>query len=159
MTTRPARQYRGIEVLRGAWGAALLATPDRALGLVHGVRVDSKSRIVARILGVRQLTQAALSGHRPSPEVLAMGVWVDAVHAVSALGLAVVDSGRVRAGLSDAAIAAMWAGAGYRDLDGDRATPPAHQRFRDQLAVGVLTHAPAGSLLLRQAARARQRAG
>ena len=108
------------------------------------MRVDTKSRVIARILGARQLSQAALSGFRPSPEVLAMGVWVDTVHALTALGLALVDGARARAGLTDTAIAGLWATAGYRDLTRGRATPPAHQRRRDQLAVLVLTHAPAG---------------
>lgn len=59
---------------------------------VHHVTVDNKSVLIARILGVRQLAQAVLSGVRPSPEVLAMGVWVDGVHAMTALGLACVDA-------------------------------------------------------------------
>lgn len=42
------------------------------------------SLIVARILGARRLTQAALSDVGPSPEVLAMGVWVDCAHATLA---------------------------------------------------------------------------
>ena len=148
--TQQARDYRVIEVLRGAWGAALLAAPDRILSAIQGVRVDTKSRVIARILGARQLSQAALSGFRPSPEVLAMGVWVDTVHALTALGLALVDCDRARAGLTDTAIAGLWATAGYRDLTRGRATPPAHQRRRDQLAVLVLTHAPGGRVLRKQ---------
>ena len=105
---------------------------------VHHVRVDTKSLAVARILGARQLTQAALSGLRPSPEVLAMGVWVDAVHAMTAFGLAVLDRSRARAGLTDTAIAGLWAVIGYRDLVSAQPTPPAHQRRRDQLARIVL---------------------
>jgi hypothetical protein len=151
-----SKQYRGVEVLRGGWGAALLAAPDHILGLLHGVRVDSKSRVVARILGARHLTQAVLSGYRPSPEVLAMGVWVDTVHALTALGLAVLDPTRARAGLTDTAIGAMWGAAGYQDLRAARATPPAHQRIRDQPAVAVLDHAPAGRLLLKKIDRALQ---
>jgi hypothetical protein len=50
--------------------------------------------------------------------VLAMGVWVDAVHAATALGWAVVDRTRARAGITDTAVAAIWTGAGYRDLKG-----------------------------------------
>lgn len=140
--------YRSIEAFRGAWGVALLAYPDCVLRSVHGLKIDSKSRVVARILGARHVTQALLSGHRPSPEVLAMGVWVDSVHALTALGLAVVDRARVRAGLTDAAVAAVWAAAGYRDLRHATATPPAHQRIRDRLAVAVLKRAPVGSPLL-----------
>jgi hypothetical protein len=120
------------------------------MGNVHHLTVDTKSVMIARILGARQLTQAALSGFRPSPEVLAMGVWVDAVHASTALALAVIDPSRARAGLTDAAIAGIWAGAGYRDLARARAGPPSYQRRRDRLARIVLGVAPGRKLLLRQ---------
>jgi hypothetical protein len=114
---------------------------------VHHVRVDHKSVVIARILGARQLTQATLSGFRPSPEVLAMGVWVDAVHAMTALGLAVLDRSRARAGVTDTAIAGLWAAAGYRDLASAQATPPAQQRVRDQLARIVLGVVPGAAPL------------
>ena len=151
------RQSRSIEVLRGAWGLALIAVPDQALGVVHGLRIDTKSRTIARILGARHLTQAVLSGDRPSPEVLAMGVWVDTVHALTALGLAGIDRRRTRASLADTAIAAVWAAAGYRDLTIARATPPRHQRIRDQLAEVVLARVPAGSFLQQKVDDARHR--
>ena len=134
----------------------MLISPDRTLATVHNLRIDNKSRVIARILGARHLTQAVLSGHDPSPEVLAMGTWVDSVHALTAFGLAVVDRGRARAGATDAIIAAVWAGAGYRDLHGARGTSPRHQRIRDQLAVMVLSHVPAGPPLLRTARRDRR---
>jgi hypothetical protein len=146
-TATPSRGSRRIEILRGAWGIALLIGPDQVLARVHGLRIDTKSRVVARILGARHLTQALLSGLRPSPEVLAMGVWVDAVHALTALGLVATDRSRVRAGLTDTAIAAGWGAVGYRDLVAGP-TPPSHEGIRDSLAVGVLSHVPAGPLLL-----------
>ncbi|WP_255605675.1 hypothetical protein [Mycolicibacterium xanthum] len=146
-----AAAMRAIELGRAAWGAALLADPDAVLGTVHGLTVDDRSRVVARILGARQLTQATLSGLRPTPEVLAMGTWVDAVHALTALGLVVVDRSRARAGITDAVIAAGWAGAGWRDLRRAAPTPPAHRRVRDRLAVRLLHLAPGGRGLLRAA--------
>jgi hypothetical protein len=151
----PSR-YRKIEGARAAWGLALLVAPARTLAIVHGLTVDSRSRAVARVLGARHLTQATLSGVRPSPEVLAMGVWVDAVHAATAVGLAVLDRSRARAGLTDAAIAGVWAGAGFHDLDTAKATPPQHQRLRDTLAAIVLRYAPGGRPLLSRARRARR---
>jgi hypothetical protein len=141
---------RKIELFRATWGAALLIAPRLVMKRVHHVRVDTKSVVVARILGARQLSQAALSGVRPSPEVLAMGVWVDAVHSLTALGLAAVDRSRVRAGLTDTAVAALWAVAGYRDLAGARPAPAAYQRRRDRLAATVLRVAPGGHLLSQQ---------
>ncbi|APE15844.1 hypothetical protein BOH72_12065 [Mycobacterium sp. WY10] len=144
----PATRSRWIELSRAGWGFALLVAPRPVMEHVHRVEVDSKSVVVARILGARHLTQALLSGWRPSPEVLAMGVWVDAVHAMTALGLAVVDRARARAGLTDVAAAIVWAGAGYHDLSQRSATPPSHQRVRDRLARIVLNVVPGGDSLL-----------
>jgi hypothetical protein len=126
------------------------------MGSVHHLTVDTKSVVIVRILGARQLTQAALSGFRPSPEVLAMGVWVDAVHTSTALALAVIDRSRARAGLTDAAVAGIWTGAGYRDLARAGATPPSYQRRRDRLARIVLDAVPGRKLVLRQVNADRQ---
>ena len=149
--TQHTSPHRRIEIVRGIWGAALLLEPDRVLATVHGLHVDARSRTVARVLGARHLTQAALSGYRPSPEVLAMGVWVDAVHALTAIGLAIVDRNRARAGLTDGAVAALWAVDGNHDLARLSVTPVAHQRIRDRLAIAVLSHAPGGGVLLARA--------
>ncbi|HZQ32793.1 MAG TPA: hypothetical protein VFB19_13785 [Mycobacterium sp.] len=143
------KHWRAIELVRAGWGAALLLAPQHVMERVHHVDVDTKSVVVVRILGARQLTQATLSGFRPSPEVLAMGVWVDAVHALTALGLSAVDRARARGGLTDAAVAGVWAAAGYRDLAHSEATP-SHQRLRDRLARLVLGIVPGGGSLLRR---------
>lgn len=79
-----------------------------------------------------------------------MGVWVDTVHAATALALAAFDRARTRAGLIDTAAAGMWAAAGYRELRAAGGTPPAHQRRRDRLARVVLGVAPGGRMLLQQ---------
>jgi len=151
------RQSRSIELARAGWGVALLAAPRQVMETVHRIEVDTKSVVIARILGARHLTQATLSGLRPSPEVLAMGVWVDGVHALTALGLAAVDRSRARAGLTDTVVAAIWAGAGYRDLAQRTATPPWHQRRRDRLARSVLGVVPGGRFLLGQVKADRHR--
>lgn len=150
---------RPIELLRGGWGTVLLLWPRPVLHQVGPVRVDDKSVDVTRILGARHLSQAVLSGVQPSPEILALGVWTDAVHAVTALGLAVTDRSRARAGLIDMAIAAVWAVLGYRDLGHPIALPANHDRHRDRLARIVLTFAPFGRPLLRRADALRQDAG
>ena len=154
---RVTQRSRKIELFRAGWGAALLVAPRHVMTNVHHVRVDRKSVVIARILGARQLTQAALSGVRPSPEVLAMGVWVDAVHAITALGLAVLDRPRARAGMTDTAVASLWAGAGYRDLTVAGSTPPTHQRRRDRLARIVLGIVPGGGPLLSRVVADRRR--
>ncbi|AKK30406.1 hypothetical protein AB431_10035 [Mycobacterium sp. EPa45] len=145
--SRDRRRVRGIEIVRAAWGAALLASPHRMLRVTHTRRVDTTSLVVARILGARQLLQAVLSGVRPSPEVLAMGVWVDLVHAITASALALSDRHRAHAGYLDAAIATVWAAAGYHELGQRRSTAPEHQRIRDRLADLVLDHVPGGHRL------------
>lgn len=148
-------QFRTIEAARALWGGALLFAPRVVLERVHHVQVDATTVAVARILGARHLTQAALSGINPSPEVLAMGVWVDAAHAASAVGLAVADRSRARAGLTDTAVAGIWGVAGYRDLANTRATPPAHDRRRDAMARFVLGIVPGGRRLRTMADHAR----
>lgn len=145
------RRSRPIEILRAGWAVALLICPDRVLGTVQNLDVDTKSRAVARILGARHLVQAVSSGVKPSAEVLAMGVWVDVVHAFTALGLALVDRNRARAGVTDAAAAALWAATGNYDLGSAGPTPNAQRSTRDRLAILVLSHAPAGRALLSRA--------
>ncbi|MEO6957922.1 MAG: hypothetical protein ABI137_14350 [Antricoccus sp.] len=148
---------RFIELARAGWGTAMLCAPRVVLERIHHVKIDTKSLVVARILGARHLGQASLSGINPSPEVLAMGVWVDTVHALSAVALAVVDRSRARAGLTDTAVAGVWAVAGYRDLRNAKATPPAHDRRRDALARRVLAIVPGGAHLRQLASDARHR--
>jgi hypothetical protein len=143
---------RGLEVARAAWGAALLIGPRLVLEHIHGVRADSRSIAVARVLGARHVAQAALSGIRPAPAVLALGVWADTAHAGTALILTIADHARARAAMTDAAVAAGWALAGFRELTRNSAPRPADEPRRDQLARSVLRHLPAGRPLLTRAA-------
>jgi hypothetical protein len=151
-------RYRYIEIVRSLWGAALLATPRVILSRVHGVEVDRKAVVVARILGARHLVQAALSGVNPSPEVIAGGVWVDAVHSVTAFGLAAVDPDRAIAVIADGTVAAAWALFGLRDLKFGPVPPPEHDRRRDLLARVILPVLPGGNCLLARANETRNMA-
>lgn len=110
------RPVRRIEAARAAWGLALLVAPGPVLERVHGIRADHRAVVVARILGARHLAQAVVTGLTPSRPALALGSAVDALHATTAVGLAVVDRDRARAGLLDAGLATAWALAGLRDL-------------------------------------------
>lgn len=157
MADEAGRTGRGVELLRGGWGLTLLVAPRLVLRTADGLHADRKALVVTRILGARHLTQALLSGLRPSPEVLAMGAWVDAVHSLTAAGLAVSDPRRARAGLTDTGVAAVWAGFGLHDLRHARATPPEHQRRRDRMADAVLAVAPGGRRLLADVERDRRR--
>lgn len=150
------QRVRLLEQVRVGYGAALIAAPERVLEAV-GARADRPGRVVARILGARHVLQGLASGWRPSPEVLAMGVWVDTVHALTAAALAVGDEERRSIALLDAALAGTWAAAGNRDLAVGRVPPPSRERRRDALARLVLGRAPGGDLLLARARAARRR--
>jgi len=147
---------RRIELVRGAWGLVMVVAPRPLLSTVetHG---DRAMVWTGRVLGARHLTQAVLSGARPSPEGLAMGVWVDGVHALCALGLAVCSPSRTAAGLADAVAATGWAVAGYRDLVSPRAALPTHTGRRDALARRFLRALPGGVLLADRVERDRER--
>ena len=154
---RADRRLRAIELVRGSWGLALLLAPRRVLGPSHLDTNDDRAVGVARVLGARHLLQAVLSGLRPSPEVLAAGVWVDEVHALTAATLAVLDRRRRRGTLVDAGVAAAWAVFGRHDLSTGRTPPPRHGRHRDQMAAVLLPRLPGGGSLLETAHAARHR--
>ncbi len=151
-----SNNIRYIELVRAGWGVGLLAAPRTVLARIHGVRIDRRAVVISRILGARHLTQASLSGLDPSPEILAGGVWVDSVHALTALGLAGVDRNRARAGVVDAAVAGLWAAFGWHSLHHGRVPPRAHDKRRDQLARAVFGVLPGGGWLMREA-RGRRR--
>ncbi|HEX3489826.1 MAG TPA: hypothetical protein VHU92_10800 [Streptosporangiaceae bacterium] len=115
MTAWPATATPTL--LRGAYGVALCAAPGAVLGLAGGPPASRRARAVARILGVRQLVQAAVSevalapgtGSEDRAVLLALGAAVDTLHAASMLGLALFDAPRRRAGLADGLIALAFA--------------------------------------------------
>ena len=146
--------FRWIEIVRSLWGTVLLAAPREVLSRLHGLDVDRKAVVVTRILGARHLVQAMFSGIRPSPEVIAVGVWVDAVHSITAVGLAVVNPHRARGGITDAIVAAAWALFGIHDLTSAKTARPDRERRRDVLAQMALTVLPGGKPLLARAQQA-----
>lgn len=147
-------KFRGFELVRAGWGAALLAAPAEVLTHVHGIEVDDKALVITRILGARHLVQASLSGINPSPEVLAAGIWVDTVHSMTAFGLAAVDRRRARGGIVDGVVAASWAGLALRHLHTGNARTT-DIRGRDRLARSVFGALPGGRRLMAQAQAAR----
>lgn len=147
-------RVRWIEIVRCLWGAVLFVAPREVLSRVHGVRVDHAAVVVTRMLGARHLVQAMLSGMKPSPDVIAAGVWVDAVHSITAVGLAVLDPRRARGGITDAIVAAAWAIFGIHDLASGNTPRPATPRRRDLLAQMALSVLPGGKALLRRAQQA-----
>lgn len=143
-------KVRAIELIRAGWGAVLLAAPAEVLSHLQGVQVDREAIVVTRILGARHLAQALLSGVDPGPEVLAAGVWVDTVHSATALGLAAIDRRRARGGVTDAVVAASWAGLGWHHLRTGKDRTD-RVRGRDRLARVVVGALPGGRALMAQA--------
>lgn len=102
---------KALVTVRALLGAIYLTEPQWIPGLL-GVAVDSRARLVVRILGARQLLQAALMAAMPSPPTWLLAGAVDALHAGSMLGLAALDARWRRAALTDAAAAIALAGGG-----------------------------------------------
>jgi hypothetical protein len=99
-------------LVRAVYGAVLFCAPGAVLKRATGHRSDRRSRVTARVLGVRHVTQAAAIAANPGPDALRIGGCVDAMHSASMFGLAVCDRSRRRAGLIDATVAATFAGVG-----------------------------------------------
>lgn len=101
-----------LPVVRGGYGAALLLASGRMIRLVSGRPVDPRTRVAVRLLGVRHLAQAVVTGVRPGPLPIALGAEVDVVHAASMVGVAAIARSQRRSGAIDAAVAAAFAVAG-----------------------------------------------
>ncbi len=114
-------------MLRAGYGVLLVSAPGPMARRFAGHRADQRMLVVARALGVRHLTQSALTVGTPGPLVLALGVEADLAHAVSMLGLAAVDRSRRRAALIDAVGAGCFALAGAVMA---HRTPPAPMHAR-----------------------------
>jgi hypothetical protein len=91
-----------VPFARAGYGAALLCAPGPMIGIVTGLPPSRRARRVARVLGVRHLAQAAITALNPGPEVVALGVVVDLLHAASMFAFAAVVPDLRRAELADA---------------------------------------------------------
>lgn len=101
-----------LPVLRAAYGAALLAAPRATLRHVPGADTGGGVPVFARVLGARQLAEAWLTrGGRATPATV--GAAVDAIHAATAVGLAVVDGRHRPLALANAAVATLLAADGF----------------------------------------------
>jgi hypothetical protein len=98
-----------VPLARAGYGAALLCAPGPMIGVVTGQPPTRRARRVARVLGVRHLAQAAITARNPGPEVVALGVIVDLLHAASMFALAVAVQDLRRAELADALAATALA--------------------------------------------------
>jgi hypothetical protein len=98
-----------VPLARAGYGAALLCAPGPIIGVVTGRPPSRRARQVARVLGVRHLAQAAITALNPGPEVVALGVVVDLLHAASMFAFAAVAPDLRRAELADALAATSLA--------------------------------------------------
>ena len=98
-----------IPLARAGYGTALLCAPGPMIGVVTGQPPSRRARQVARILGVRHLAQAAITAFNPGPEVVALGVVVDLLHAASMFAFAAVVPDLRDAELADALAATALA--------------------------------------------------
>jgi hypothetical protein len=100
---------------RVLYGCALIAAPRVALG-GSAAADDAAARVFARLLGARNLLEAALLARHPSPRTYRIGASIDALHAASMIPLAVLDRRRrgpaTASGLAGASFALAAAGAG-----------------------------------------------
>jgi hypothetical protein len=104
--------FRAFPLLRAGYAAVLLATPSLVIGICTGQPASKLDRRVARVLGVRHLTQAILTARAPKAAVFGVGAAVDVAHAASMLALAASDHPMRRAEITDGLIAAGFAAAG-----------------------------------------------
>ena len=105
---------RGAAVARAGWGCVLLVATGRVLRVGGRPPAPPAALAVARVLGARQLVQAAVTAVRPGGPVAGVSAAVDALHAATDVALAAVAPRWRRIALADTAVAAALAAAGWR---------------------------------------------
>ncbi len=101
-----------VTAIRAAWGAALLIAPNAVLHYLSHQRIDRPDRVFARVLGTRDLAQAAILSRRPTRGWILVGAAIDATHASTMLALALLMPDRRRLALVNAATATAFVAAG-----------------------------------------------
>ena len=102
---------RRLRIVRASWGAFLLVAPTAAMTAVGPTATDATARRLIRALGARDVVQALLT---TDPRRAEIGSAVDALHALSMIGLALVaGGGRRRLALTSAAVAGGFGAAGW----------------------------------------------
>jgi len=96
-------QSRLIGVANTALGAVLLARPQEVANAAAGSVPPGSGWV--RLLGARYLAQGTVQASLPRPEVLELSVAVDALHAASMVGLAMLRAEYRRPALISAAVA------------------------------------------------------
>lgn len=101
-----------LTLVRAAWGAALLLAPDRVLSALPHQQLDRPTRVFARVLGARELAQAAIIARRPTRGWILAGTAVDATHASTMVALALFEPDRRKLAVTNVATATAFAVAG-----------------------------------------------
>ena len=111
-TTVTIPETRYLVQIRAGLGAAHLVVPGLVGGLLVGRALDHRARVIIRVLGARQLAQAAATAVQPTAAVHALGAEADAAHALSMVTLGLLSHRWRRAAFADAVLAAGFAVAG-----------------------------------------------
>jgi len=95
--------------VRAGYGTIQLLRPAYSAEQLLGGPLDPGAVAAVRVLGARQLAQAAVSVAAPSARLLALGVGADGAHALSMAVLALDDRRRRRPAMVSGLIAAAFA--------------------------------------------------
>ncbi|GID31977.1 SDR family oxidoreductase [Paractinoplanes brasiliensis] len=109
----PAHPMRAATMARTGWASALLLAPEVLLRTA-GRPVPAAATVVARVLGTRQILQAAVTTAAPTARVTLLSAALDALHASTGLALAAASPRWRRIALVDATIATGLAVAAWR---------------------------------------------
>ena len=107
------RRGRVTAAVRAGWAGALLLVPRKVVGFGGHMPVPPSAVAIARVLGVRQLLQSAVTMVAPTGPVAGLSASVDALHAGTGLGFAAVSPRWRRITVVDAAIATAFAAASW----------------------------------------------
>ncbi|MET9021036.1 hypothetical protein ABZV93_13710 [Actinopolymorpha sp. NPDC004070] len=121
-----------LSAARFAYGMAEATVPDAMALRLADRRLDRHERLAARVLGIRHTVQAGAATALASPAAYRLGAGVDALHALSMVGLAAVDRRRRRLALTETAIASAMALAGLHAARraGEAVSSPANPASR-----------------------------
>jgi hypothetical protein len=106
----PRSTFRAIAAAQAAGAAVLAFTPEQALRLCGDDRRNAPPAWIVRLLGARQLVQAAVQFAEPTPRVAFLGALADATHAASMLPVITFSRRFRRAALISGGYAAASAG-------------------------------------------------
>jgi hypothetical protein len=110
---RTGIEIRAAIAVRATAGCGLIVFPEAVVSAIGPPEAtDGTTILAARVLGVRHLVEASVLALRPSHRVLLTGAAVDAIHAASMVGIALLSPTHRRPALLSATTAAGLAALG-----------------------------------------------